>query len=81
METRPTSPEAIAKEHDKLKEIQANLQARALQRSGNAEADEKARKQAAALGDVITTLDEVDSMRQKPGSSAALSSPTVPSNP
>ena len=81
VETRPTSPEAIAKEHDKLKEIQANLQARALQRSGNAEADEKARKQAAALGDVITTLDEVDSMRQKPGSSAALSSPTVPSNP
>ena len=50
-------------------------------RAGNAEADEKARQQAAALGDVITTLDEVDRLRQKPDDSAALSSPPVPSNP
>jgi hypothetical protein len=80
-EARPRTDEDIAKERDKLKQIRANLQSRALQRSGNAEADEKARQQAAALGDVITTLDEVDSMRQKPGGSASLSSPNVPSNP
>jgi hypothetical protein len=70
-EARPRTDQEIAKERDKLNSIQANLQARALQRSGNTEADEKARQQAAAVGDVITTLVEVDSMRQKPGGDVA----------
>ena len=70
-EPRPISPEDIAKERAKLTEIQANLQARALQRSGNAEADAKASKAASALQDVITSLDQVTSAMAAPAAAGA----------
>jgi Astacin (Peptidase family M12A) len=62
VQSRPTSPEDIAKEREKLNQIQATLQAKALQRSGDAEANAKAVHAAAALQDVITSLDQVESM-------------------
>jgi hypothetical protein len=62
--SRPTSAEDIAKERAKLTQAQATLQAKALQRSGNAEANAKASRAAAALQDVITSLDQVESSIQ-----------------
>jgi hypothetical protein len=56
----PSLSERIATERDKLKQIQANLQARALQRSG---VDHRSGQQAAALGDVISALDELAGAR------------------
>ncbi|HEV7462340.1 MAG TPA: M12 family metallopeptidase [Methyloceanibacter sp.] len=61
---RPTSAEDIAKERAKLTQAQATLQAKALQRSGNAEANAKASRAATALQDVITSLDQVESTIQ-----------------
>jgi hypothetical protein len=76
-EPRPTTPEDIAKERAKLTEIQANLQARALQRSGNAEADAKASKAASALQDVMTSLDEVTSAMAAPASGPKPAAPPL----
>jgi hypothetical protein len=67
-QSRPTSPEDIAKEREKLNQIQATLQAKALQRSGDAEANEKASHAAAALQEVITSLDQVQNTMHPSGS-------------